>query len=116
MESEVQQAHMHQQFLTEHLFIVSDLADPLVKLAGLVDDRPQDVVGLLRVFGSISFTDVAYECCVRFAFLTCSSDSTSSRLSAMLRIPSVLACAELCSMGRVPFFCAVLGTATPRVF
>ena len=43
----------------EHLFVISDLDDPVFKLVCLVDERLQDVVELLHVFGSVSFTDVA---------------------------------------------------------
>ena len=39
--------------------LISDLAESVLKLVCLVGERPQDVVDLLRVVGSISFTDVA---------------------------------------------------------
>ena len=43
----------------EHLVLISDLAESVLDFVRLVDERPQDVVELLRVFGSISFTAVA---------------------------------------------------------
>ena len=55
----------HQLLDCEHLFLISELAEPVVKLVCFVDERRMDVVELLHVFGSISFTDVADRCCVR---------------------------------------------------
>ena len=46
--------------------------------------------------------------------LTCPTDRTSSRLRAMLRIPSVLVVAKLFSAARLLSFCEVLCTATPQ--
>ena len=43
------------------------------------------------------------------ACLTCSSDRTSSRLLATIRVPSLLAFAEQFSVVRLLLFCAVLG-------
>ena len=54
-----QQAFWHQFLDCEHLVLVSDLAESVLEFVRLVDERPQDVVELLRVFGSISFTAVA---------------------------------------------------------
>ena len=48
----------------EHLFLISDLAEPVLELVFLVDECPQDIVELLHVFGLFSFNDVADQCCV----------------------------------------------------
>ena len=62
-ESAVQQALRHQFLDCEHLFLISDYAESVLEFVRLVDERPQDVVKLLRVFGSASFRDVADQCC-----------------------------------------------------
>ena len=46
-------------FLTASVLCSSLIAEPVLELVRLGDERPQDVVELLHVFGSISFTDVA---------------------------------------------------------
>ena len=63
-QSEVEQA-LKQPFLDcEHLFLISDCAEPVLELVSLADERPQDVVKLLHVLGPMSFTDVADWCCI----------------------------------------------------
>ena len=63
-ESAVQQALRHQCLDCEHLFLVSDCAESVLEFVRLVDERPQDVVELFDVFGSVSFRDVADQCCI----------------------------------------------------
>ena len=43
----------------EHLFLISEYAAPVLEFLHLIDERPQDVVELHNVFGSVSFRGVA---------------------------------------------------------
>ena len=64
VESEVQQALKRQFLDCEHLFLISDLAESVLKIVRLVDERRREVVELLHVFVSVSFRDVADQCCI----------------------------------------------------
>ena len=55
--------HSSNSIMTVRLFS-SSLILPNLNIACLVGERPQDIVALLHVFGSISFTDVADQYCV----------------------------------------------------
>ena len=46
------------------LTAISDLAESGLEVVHLVDERLQDVVELLHVSGSVSFRDVADQCCI----------------------------------------------------
>ena len=45
-EAEVQQTLKDQLLDCEDLFLISDLAEPVLKLVCLVDERPQDIFGI----------------------------------------------------------------------
>ena len=85
-DSGVQQTLRHPFLDCEHLCLTSDLADSVLKFVRLVAERPQDVLQLLHVFGSISFSDFAEQRCICL-LLTCSSGRISSRWRGMLRTP-----------------------------
>ena len=62
MHTEVQQILRRQLLDCEHRCLIPDLAAPVLEPARL--GRPPDIVELIHVFGSISFTDAADHCCV----------------------------------------------------
>ena len=61
-ESEIQQSLRHQLLDCGHLFLTSDRAGPLLKFVYLVDERPQGVIELIHVFGSVAPRSVADQC------------------------------------------------------
>ena len=66
-ESTVQQTLGRQPLDLHSLLFVSDFPEPSFVLVRLVDDVPQDVIGLLHVFCKIAFADVPSQRCIRRA-------------------------------------------------
>ena len=66
-ESVIQQALRHQFLDCAHLFLISDCAESVLSIARLIDERPQDVVELLHIFGCL--TESPYNCVPRFESL-----------------------------------------------
>ena len=60
----VQQSLWHQLLDREHLLLVPDLAESVLKLGHFIRERPQDVVKLLHVLCSVPFREVADQCCI----------------------------------------------------
>ena len=61
----VQKAFWHQLLDCEHLLLVPDLAEPVLKRVHLVCERPQDVIKLLHVLCPVLLGDVADQRCIR---------------------------------------------------